>query len=409
MTIQKRKKRKTKKREVVDKKEYAFLKEINIQCRPISEWSKIDTIIIVVVTFIGLLLRVYGATTLGLWMDELQTYNDARKILSIQFLYRPHFLSFLFVRAALALGEHEFILRLPSFLFGIFSIPLIYFFGWRFIKRETAIVTAILVTLSPYHIQFSQEARYYTEMLCFSLLTVYFGALFLRTRNIFYLFLSLLWGIANIGIHPTTYVLLFTVILFVAIYLLAHVDFPKVVLSLKKNRFSLVISIILITTMLIFFESTAYPGKLSSFWRVVTQDVKYNFVDKDGVRMLRFSIPPQSTGFQLNSRPVPIKNMNSIYFSVWAKSVNMPNHSVNVMLNLFDKEGRLIRRQWLNVVGLTGSANWTQLKSLRFIPHTANFFVISISLYRNGSRPGKSTEYLFLRSPSFSPFKEKVK
>ncbi len=231
---------------------HRFLRENRPGFRAIDEWKKQDTILILILVCAALALRLYGAMTHGFWMDEFGTIHDARYLKPKNFFEQVHFLSFFFVKLALALGEYEIVVRFPSLLFGILSIPLLYLFCWRFVSRETAIITSIFLVISPYHIHFSQEARYYTEIVFFSLCALYFLALFLSTRNPIFFVPSFIFGLLNIGIHPTTYIFFFSLILFTIVYFLFHVRFLEIVKYLKASPVLAVILLVSLLTVALF-------------------------------------------------------------------------------------------------------------------------------------------------------------
>ena len=90
-------------------------------------------------------------------------------------------------------GETEIIYRLPSFLFGVLSIPLMYRLGlvMKF-SRSTAVLAALLMTLSWPHLKYSMEARGY-GITIFLVLLVIFSAIQLLNNS------RWVWGGVLIG------------------------------------------------------------------------------------------------------------------------------------------------------------------------------------------------------------------
>src|SRR5271165_3481594 len=78
------------------------------------------------------------------------------------------------MRGWIHLGISEAWLRLPSALFGIAAIPLLYFVARKFIGVEPALAAAALLAFSPTHVYYSQEARGYTLAILMVLLSTYF-------------------------------------------------------------------------------------------------------------------------------------------------------------------------------------------------------------------------------------------
>jgi uncharacterized membrane protein len=59
-------------------------------------------------------------------------------------------------------GDATGTLRLLSVIFGLATILMVFFFGRALFNRQTGLVAAALLSLSPIHIQFSQEVRAYS-------------------------------------------------------------------------------------------------------------------------------------------------------------------------------------------------------------------------------------------------------
>ncbi len=62
-------------------------------------------------------------------------------------------------------------LRAPSFIAGVATIPLVYVVGSRAVGRSAALLAAALTTLSPFMIYYSAEARGYALMVALSILS----------------------------------------------------------------------------------------------------------------------------------------------------------------------------------------------------------------------------------------------
>ena len=90
-------------------------------------------------------------------------------------------------------GETEIIYRLPSFLFGVLSIPLMYRLGlvMKF-SRSAAVLAALLMNLSWPHLKYSMEARGY-GITIFLVLLVIFSAIQLLNNS------RWVWGGVLIG------------------------------------------------------------------------------------------------------------------------------------------------------------------------------------------------------------------
>lgn len=131
---------------------------------PLSRLSSLSTLFWVVLS-IGALLRL---ATLGLqsfWLDEAITFWTIHRDLAaladmLSIATRPLF--FFVLYPFYLLSASEWMLRLPSALAGTASLALLYALGRElFSDRRTALLAAALLALSPLHLWYSQEARFY--------------------------------------------------------------------------------------------------------------------------------------------------------------------------------------------------------------------------------------------------------
>ena len=79
-------------------------------------------------------------------------------------------------------GDSEFSIRILSVIFGVVSLPVIYHMGRLLGGRRVGLTAVFLLTISPFHIWYSQEARMYTLVTFLVLLAHYFLFRQLRTN-----------------------------------------------------------------------------------------------------------------------------------------------------------------------------------------------------------------------------------
>lgn len=135
----------------------------------------------VAITLTAFGLRLISLGQWSLWIDEALSIRDSLALGSSQpILTKFHFLYYVVLKPFLmVLGTEEWSARLPSVIAGTISIPVMYFcgkslFGWRL-----GLLSAILLAIAPWHIFWSQNARFYAQ-----LLLLYNAALFLGFRAI---------------------------------------------------------------------------------------------------------------------------------------------------------------------------------------------------------------------------------
>ena len=128
---------------------------------------------------IGTILRLWDITEYSYWIDEL--YSAARAIPEKDFIDvyywgpEPHPPAhYLLLWAAYNLfGYHEIVGKLISALAGVLCIPAIYCLGKIMFSRSVGVYAAIILTITPSLIYYSQEARPYELMVLFSILSSY--------------------------------------------------------------------------------------------------------------------------------------------------------------------------------------------------------------------------------------------
>ncbi len=142
--------------------------------------KRVEMVIIAVILF-GLLLRVYQLGEISCGIDELITVFNSLLFISGHYLGSlaaywfsvGHFPTyFLMMHYWIKLfGMGEFALRLPSAIFGVFSIYLVFLLGKRLFDRKTSLLASYLFAASTASIFYSQYARPYSMVVCFVLLS----------------------------------------------------------------------------------------------------------------------------------------------------------------------------------------------------------------------------------------------
>ncbi|MBV6521953.1 MAG: hypothetical protein MNPFHGCM_02097 [Gemmatimonadaceae bacterium] len=132
--------------------------------------------IVASVTALGLIVRLPGAGS-ELWADEVYAVMESFRTPFPQTLAifpgdNKHPLYALLAHVALSVfGETPWAVRLPAILFGVATIPLLYALGRRITSRMEALASTALLALSYHHVWFSQNARGYSMLAFFAVLT----------------------------------------------------------------------------------------------------------------------------------------------------------------------------------------------------------------------------------------------
>ncbi len=190
-------------------------------------------ILLILLIIIGTFLRFYHLDYNSLWLDEAYTLfianqslsgiwdivsNNSRALTNVfiisefnppLFYYIEHFM--------LVFGQSEFILRFIPALLGVLTIPVFYYIGKEFADEDVGIIMAALLTFSPFHVFYSQDARAYSTMLFLFSLALFFFLLSLRTNRVSSWILFGFFSALTLWMHYYTFIplaLLFAYALF---------------------------------------------------------------------------------------------------------------------------------------------------------------------------------------------------
>ena len=137
------------------------------------ESNRHEWIYVLVLLLMASALRLYRLSAQSIWVDEMLTLSSSgvtaplHPIDIFDNLHGPlhSLLVFLWTKVA---GQGEFALRFPSVVFSVLSLYAI----WRLIRKLTnprvAFVALAIMTVSPFHVWYAQEARNYSMLLFFA-------------------------------------------------------------------------------------------------------------------------------------------------------------------------------------------------------------------------------------------------
>jgi len=156
-------------------------------------------------TAVGAALRIHVAHQ-PIFADELSTYWIVKGKALSRVLASVHSndeisppLSFVASWLTMQLGDTPELLRLPSLLAGIATIPLIYLLGRRLVGRAVGLVAAALTTFSPFMIYYSAEARGYALMMFLVVLSTFAMLVAADTRRVRW------WGVYALATCAAVY------------------------------------------------------------------------------------------------------------------------------------------------------------------------------------------------------------
>jgi 4-amino-4-deoxy-L-arabinose transferase-like glycosyltransferase len=189
-----------------------------------------EYLILGLITLLGAALRIYRLDT-DLWIDEIGSFQYAMSV-SVGELFRTfsspnqHLLNSLLERITVALlGEHDWTVRLPAAVFGIATVPAMYWLARPIMRGWQSLAVAFLTAVSYHHIWFSQNGRGYSGYLLFSVIAT--GALFRLTASP-----RRRW----VAVYVVSAVLALSSLIIAAFVMIAHVLLATAVVLVRRRR-----------------------------------------------------------------------------------------------------------------------------------------------------------------------------
>ncbi|MDD4979718.1 MAG: glycosyltransferase family 39 protein [Candidatus Omnitrophica bacterium] len=148
--------------------------------------QKTESLALLSVLLLAVFLRLFRLGYQSLWIDEINAVLMAGKsIFKIIFAgdTTPPFI-YLVNHLWQKLGTSDSMVRFPAAIFGVLSVYAAYKLAKALLGKKEAFLTAFIISISLYHIIYSQEAaRPYTAFIFFSLISLYCLCQILNTNR----------------------------------------------------------------------------------------------------------------------------------------------------------------------------------------------------------------------------------
>jgi Dolichyl-phosphate-mannose-protein mannosyltransferase len=147
---------------------------------PLFTWLRVHWGL-VVLFLIAIPLSSYNLNYEPYWQDELTSFFAAKGILAhgipvlpSGFLYaKGELYSYVLALFIAIFGEQNGLLRIPSVLEYLVSLPLFYYVGCYFCNRRVALLATAMLAFSPYTLLWGHEVRMYEQAQLLMILTMY--------------------------------------------------------------------------------------------------------------------------------------------------------------------------------------------------------------------------------------------
>lgn len=153
-----------------------------------SYFATRDTIWLIATIAMGIVLRLYLLFQ-PMRYDESYTFMVFANKSFLDLFYYPlpnnHVLHTLLIKLSTSiLGSHPISIRLPAFLAGLASIPLIFCLSRRLINEKSGFLAALAMSILPYLVFYSTIARGYSLVVLFTLLLIVTGENFCKKTSL---------------------------------------------------------------------------------------------------------------------------------------------------------------------------------------------------------------------------------
>jgi uncharacterized membrane protein len=157
-------------------------RQINEQITTLASKPWMQYVWLALITLLAAALRFFRLGEWSFWTDELFTINNGLRYFGTTKLLLESLppagnwipLSLIVnTQVMRLLGITEWNARLTATLIGILTIPILYFPTRKIFGPRIALISALLLAVSPWHLFWSQNARFYTSLMLFYTLALF--------------------------------------------------------------------------------------------------------------------------------------------------------------------------------------------------------------------------------------------
>ncbi|MDH5447133.1 MAG: glycosyltransferase family 39 protein [Gammaproteobacteria bacterium] len=175
-----------------------------------------DYFIVSILLLLSLLARGFGFWDWPFHGDEFYTIKHSQGAITTikpgyYFLSKMMYANF---------GVHEWTARGPALFFSIASVPALYFTAKKFLNKEVAIYSVLIMLISEWHLYHSHFARFYSAVFFFGILSYFYYFSAVQSGKLKLLIYALIFNFFGIIFHTTFVVVPMSCFLFSALALL---------------------------------------------------------------------------------------------------------------------------------------------------------------------------------------------
>lgn len=241
--------------------------------------------LLILILIIGAILRFYRIDFQSVWLDEIHALNEANPNLSISELYNllliaePHpplyfiLAHYLFI----IFGYTTYVLRFFSATVGVLGIISVYSLGKEMVNKKVGLIAAVLLTINPFHINYSQEGRMYALLFLTTAVSFIYLIKFIKKPNFKSAILYSVFSTIMIYCHFFALFTLFSQYLILLYFLI----FPIVITRTQFLRYCIVSAVITIILYIPTYHLFMKTSEMKSIWIQMPSSDAFTQIFKD--------------------------------------------------------------------------------------------------------------------------------
>jgi hypothetical protein len=247
---------------------------VRAQQRPAAQpnGSTREYLLLVLIVALAAVLRFYKLGEWSFWSDEYTTVQRALTLFEDGFAVGS--LSRMATYLTMDLwGISEASARLPAAVFGLLTVPVLYFLVKRMFDPVVALIASALLAIAPWHVYWSQNARFYAPLLFFYTLALFFFHFYLEKDRLLYFFLSAVFFGLALNERLIALFLLPIAVGYVALLVVLRFDRP---IGLRRDRLSLYLGLLVAVGLLVSLEpGVVNPEQMAATFSAVNNSPQW--------------------------------------------------------------------------------------------------------------------------------------
>ena len=235
----------------------------------VINWLKENKILMILI-FIGTILRFYKIDFQSPWIDEIFTLANTGKEKSFKEIYfflkendpHPPLYYYIIHIVNLFFDNTSLVARAVSAVFGVAGLFAIYYLAQELFNKKVGIIAVALLSINYFHIYYSQEARMYSMLFLTTTLSFYFLIKLIKKPTIKSVILHAIFALLMIYSHFFALFTLFSQYIILLLFIVKPFNIERKKMLIYSIMSGIITGILYIPSFNIFLENT----KRTSTW-----------------------------------------------------------------------------------------------------------------------------------------------